>query len=85
MNCLVFSNNIWVSVPIPKGHDPSWTQADSYYYATSYTVAKEKGFSEKQAVILAEALVSKRLYPGLVYDKCLEQDLLNLNTPPLAQ
>jgi len=75
---VVFTNDAWVSVTIPKGHDPCWTTSDTYYYASSYIAAKTAGFPEKRSEILAEAFVSKRIYPGLVFDQLLENDLQNL-------
>ncbi len=78
MNRLVFADNTWKSVSIPKGHDPSWIEADFLYYASCWVLAESKGFSEKRSEQLAEALVSKRLYPGIVYDKILEKDLKTL-------
>lgn len=84
MECVVvFTNDMWVTVGIPKGHDPCWGTSDKYYYASSYTAAKALGFPEQRARVLAEALTSRRLYPGLVYEKSIEQDLRNLNTPSL--
>ena len=78
MNRLVFSNNIWKTVKIPNGCDPSWIEADFLYYASCWVLAESKGFSEKRSEQLAEALVSKRLYPELIYDKVLEKDLKSL-------
>lgn len=78
MNRLVFSNNIWRSVKIPKGYDPCWIEADFLYYASCWVLAESKGFSEQRSEQLAEALVSKRLYPDLFYDKVLEKDLKSL-------
>jgi len=75
MNRLVFRGAEWISVLIPKGIDPVWVEADLLYYATAWAAAQAAGFSEKRSEQLAEALVSKRLYPGLVYDSVLEGDL----------
>ncbi len=35
----------------------------------------EKGMVERRASIVAEAIVNRQLYPGLVYDDTLEQDI----------
>ena len=75
MQRLVFMGTFWKSVTIPKGVDPVWVEADFLFYATSWAAAHAAGFSEKRSEQLAEALVSKRLYPGLVYDSVLERDL----------
>ena len=61
---------------MPNGYDPSWNSADMWYYATFYASSTKKGFSQQRATILAEAAVHKRLYPGIMYDKLLEQDLV---------
>ena len=72
---IILSNNSWLSIPPPVGHDPSWLSADSFFYATMFVAAKEF-FPHDRAVILAEAAVNKRLYPGIVYDSSIEDDLL---------
>ena len=75
---LVFLSGNWIDVAIPRGHDPSWIDSDKFHYATMYTAAVSKGFAEKRAASIAEAAVSKRLYPGLQYDSALEEDLRSL-------
>lgn len=65
----------WTSVSLPKGIDPTWSESDNYFYAARFVAAQESGFSEKRSVQLAEAAVSKRLYPGLEFDRVLEADL----------
>ena len=75
---LIFSQNIWKQINIPKGHDPSWNSADMWYYATLREAAEAKGFHAKRAEIIAEAAVFKRMYPGLMYDKTLEEDILKI-------
>jgi len=69
---LVFSQNAWKQVALPRGHDPSWNSADLWYYATMYAAAEARGL---RASIVAEAAVHKRLYPGLKYEKALEQEI----------
>jgi len=71
---VVFAKNTWFHVPLPVGHDPSWLEADALYYGTVFLAAAER-FPTSRAVCIAEAAVSKRLYPGLVYDKSIEEDL----------
>jgi hypothetical protein len=80
MNRLIFLNDQWVSVTLPKGCDPTWVEADFYTYASCWAQATSKGFSNLRSQQLAEAFVSKRLYPGLVYDRNLEKDLNALLT-----
>jgi len=75
---LVFSKGQWVSVALPMGHDPAWTQADCWTFATAFVAAK-RVFSEKRAEQVAEAVVSKRLYPGLHYPRELEEDIAKLS------
>jgi hypothetical protein len=71
---LVFSKNTWTQVALPVGHDPSWVEADGFFYAATF-VAAAAIFSQERALIIAEAAVHKRLYPGIMYDKQLEADL----------
>jgi hypothetical protein len=75
---LVFLKGEWISVPPPAGHDPSWTASDKWLYATTFAAAQESGFSEERSQLLAEAQVHKRVYPGLMYSKAIEADLLRL-------
>ena len=74
---LVLSEGEWISVSLPKGRDPSWTVADEYAFAVAYASAIRR-FSETRAVNTAEAIVLRRLYPGLVFDKGLEQDIQSI-------
>ena len=77
MTQLILSNtNTWISVAAPKGHDPCWNSSDVWRYSALWVMAKEKGFSEQRAEQVAEAIVNRRLYPGLVYQKDLENDIL---------
>jgi hypothetical protein len=78
MSRLVFSQNAWKSVLIPKGYDPSWNSADLWYYATMFAAAEAKGFAPERASVVAEAAVHKRLYPGLKYEKGFEQEISSI-------
>ena len=78
MNRLILSNTGWITVAIPKGLDPLWNSADIWHYASKFVVATENGFTAKRAEQIAEAIVARRLYPGLRYDKVLEGDILTL-------
>jgi hypothetical protein len=74
MSKIVFSNGNWIKVFLPKYKDPSWTNADEMIFATVWVAAKEiKG--DERATQIAEAVVYKRMYPGLLYDKRLETDI----------
>ncbi len=75
---LVFSQGRWVSVKLPLAHDPAWTESDMWYYAVSWVAAVARGFSETRAEQIAEAVVSKRLYPGCVFYRELEEDMKTL-------
>ena len=75
---LVFSQNMWKNIIIPKGCDPSWNSADLWYYATMLAAAEAKGFTPQRASVVAEAAVHKRLYPGLMYDKTLEEEIASI-------
>ena len=72
---LVFSNNSWITVNTP--YDPAWLPGDISFYATMFVAAKQF-FSESRAEILAEAAVNKRLYPGIMYDNVLEDDIKSI-------
>jgi hypothetical protein len=70
---IVWSNG-WIEVTLPVGLDPLWSSADRWIYAAAYASAVARGFSQERAIVLAEAIVCKRLYE-VTYDKTLEQDL----------
>jgi len=76
---ILSKTSTWLHVPIPKGLDPLWLPSDVYHYAAMFVAAQEKGFSDKRSEQLAEALVNRRLYPGIVYQKELEGDLAQLH------
>jgi hypothetical protein len=78
MSIILSSTGEWVTVQPPKAYDPSWQSQDMMRYAVVFQKAVEKGFSTKSAEVLAEAIVNRRLYPGLVYSSRLEQDILCL-------
>jgi len=71
---IVFSNNQWIEVFLPIGHDPCWMPADKNYYATIWAAAINI-FDSKRAEVVAEAATAKRMYPELVYDSSLEADI----------
>jgi len=75
---LVFSKGEWIEVLLPKGHDPCWMPADTYYYATMWAAAIDIGLSPKRAEVVAEAATTKHLYPDVSYDKTLEADIKRL-------
>ena len=72
---LIFSNGVWRKVNVPKGHDPSWNSADFWYYGSMFAAAEAKGYSHREAESIAEAAVTKRLYPGVVYYPKLEEQI----------
>ena len=76
---LTISQNGWISVQLPKGADPTWSDADRFFFGAKWVTARELGFSERRAQQLAEAAVSKRLYPGLRFDRALEKELASLD------
>lgn len=74
--CLILSkDNQWISVTVPRGLDPLWMDSDVFYYSAMFVAAQERGFSEKKSGELAEALVNRRLYPGIVYHTITEKEL----------
>jgi hypothetical protein len=74
---LVLSEGQWISVSLPKGRDPSWTVADEYAFAAAYASAIRR-FGGARATNIAEAIVFRRLYPGIVFDKGLERDIQSI-------
>ena len=75
---IVRSGNGWLEVALPAGLDPLWSAADRWVYAAAYAAALDRGFTESRAVVIAEAIVCKRLYEGTVYDKTLEQEIARI-------
>ena len=75
---LIFSKGQWIQVLLPKGHDPCWSNGDTYYYARMWATSVEKGFSSERAQVIAEAAVAKSMYPEIVYNKSLESDIQSL-------
>jgi hypothetical protein len=74
---LIFSPSSmdWLTISIPEGHTMDWSSSECMYYGTLFALASQNGFDRKRAVILAEAGVSKRLYPGIIFDSGIEDDL----------
>ncbi len=70
MEVIIFSDSEFISVKVPSGLD-----GQEYFYAIQYTNLKKMGYSEMKASIIAEAAAMKRLYPGLVYGKVLEDEI----------
>jgi len=68
----------WLTVTLPVGLDPLWRDSDYWMYAAAYAAALGRGVSTARAIVLAEAIVCKRLYEGLVYDKALEEEILRV-------
>jgi hypothetical protein len=80
MSVVTITQNGWAYVPLPKGCDPTWSEADRLFYGSKWIAARDLGFSEQRAQQLAEAAVSKRLYPGLEFDRGLERDLEKIDS-----
>jgi hypothetical protein len=74
---LVLSQGQWVSVSLPKGRDPTWTVAEEYRFASAYTSAIRL-FTDARASIVAEAIVLRHIYPGLRFDRGLENDIQSI-------
>jgi len=72
---LVLSEGNWISVPLPKGRDPTWTVSEEYSYSAAYVSALRNKFNIHRAKNIAEACVLRRLYPGLRFDKGMEKDI----------
>ncbi len=73
---LVLSQGQWISVPLPTGRDPTWTVDEEYIFAAAYASGLQK-FGETRAKRVAEAIVLRRLYPGLTFPN-LESDIQSI-------
>lgn len=67
MSIILSNTNQWVTIQPPKGHDPSWQASDLMRYAVFFQSAIEKGIILERAEQIAEAMVNRSLYPGIVY------------------
>ena len=68
---VVLCRNQFLEVLVPEG-----LEGEEYFYGTLLLhLQQEKGIAAERAKQIAEAAVYKRLYPGLVYGKLLEEDL----------
>jgi hypothetical protein len=72
---IVWCGETWLEVSLPAGLDPLWSDADRWVYAAAYAASLARGFLEARAVVIAEAIVIKRLYEGTKYDVSLERDI----------
>lgn len=75
---LIFSKGEWITVHLPKGYDPCWSPSDTWFYAAMWASSIRKGHDEKKATVLAEAAVTKRMYPETLYDPVLEKSIIEL-------
>lgn len=73
MRVPVFSNGRWISYEVPS--DVRWSSNWNLQAASVYAAALQKGFSEKEANLLAEAYINKQLYKGLHYSQRIEDQL----------
>jgi len=48
-------------------------------YAVMHSAAKVKGFSDTRAITIAEAIVNKRIYPGIKYGHVLEKEIRSIS------
>ena len=70
---LVFSKGEWITVMLPPDHE-SWSFSDQLLYSTTWAYAtREKQLHPQQASTLAEAVVFKRLYPGMMMKPEIEK------------
>ncbi len=77
MEVLVFSNNEYVSIKVPVGLD-----GKEYYFASIFAhLVNERGMIREKALQISEAAAFKKLYPGIVYGKQLEDEILSVFLP----
>lgn len=73
----VFRKGKWI-IYTPRQsiqHDPRWTKKLRQIAAAAYATAMIKGQSEESAHTIAEAIVFKKIYDGLEYNKNFESQL----------
>lgn len=90
---IVLSQGQWVSVALPRGRDPTWTVAEEYAFAAAYAsailkvgcagakatqVAEASAGAHAKATQIAEATVLRHIYPGLRFDKSLENAIQSI-------
>ena len=71
---LVFSQGEWRRISMPEGLDPLWNSSDKFYYAATFCRAASI-LDVNRAAIVAEAIVNRRLYPGIQYSADLERSI----------
>ncbi len=70
---LVFSKGEWITVPLPSDSE-SWSFHDQLLYGNVFALAtREHNVPSETASQIAEAVVFKRLYPGMVMNPELEK------------
>ena len=75
MTTRVFRKGQWLTYNLPKPVDTMWSQKHIFQAASFYATALSQGYSTDESASLAEAYIHKQVYPGLGYEKSLEQKL----------
>jgi hypothetical protein len=80
---LVFSKGEWITVPLPSDSE-TWSFSDQLLYGTTFAYAtRERKVPLATASQIAEAVVFKRLYPGMKMNESIEKMItwLQFNDP----
>lgn len=75
MKIPVYRKGTWITYTVPKEGEEFWTRALRFQAASVFATASVRGYSPHTSAVLAEAYVYKQLYPGLMYDKEIEEKL----------
>ena len=76
----VFRNGAWMDYPLPVSINPLWSQAHLFQAASFYATARSQGYNPSDSSVYAEAYINKSLYPGMEYNRSLEQTLQRIMT-----
>jgi hypothetical protein len=69
----IFRNGAWIHYTVPVDMERHWNSSMKRQAASLYATAVSKGISPSQSAMLAECSVNKQLYPGLQYNKSIEE------------
>jgi hypothetical protein len=70
-----FRKGSWIEYSVPQDVARHWNKVMKLQAASIYATAVSKGISPSQSAVLAECYVNKQMYPGLQYNKSIEDQL----------
>ncbi len=74
----VYRNQTWIQYTVPEDVRHIWSHKQKLQAASAFATARCQGHSPSQSASLAEMVVNKVLYDGLMYDKKTESLLKSL-------